>query len=141
MAQEDEHIYPGAYEKDAQISDLSWKKRLADLCHPLLFAQKHKQFVGMIGARSISPLIAQIVSLYVIPAERRKGIASLLLESILQKIKTVGMIKTQLRVNIFAKPAIRLYERFDFEIVGKIVNSTSESIYEEFLMERQLLKQ
>lgn len=140
MAHEDQTLYPGSYQREQAINDTAWQSRLADTRNPLLFARKQNKYVGMIGARSMGPLLARLVSLYVIPTERRKGIASLLVESILAIIKNQGVIKAQLLVHIQAEAAIRLYKRCDFKIVGKIQCYSDGNLYEQFLMEQFLSK-
>ncbi len=141
MAKEDEQFHPGSFEQDNSIPDSMWQKRLTESANPLLFAQNQQNYLGMIGAKTINPLLARIVSLYVIPSERRKGIASKLLEIILETMRKKGLIIAQLMVHIKAEPAIKLYNRFGFEIVGKIECVSPLGTYTQFIMERFLTKQ
>jgi ribosomal protein S18 acetylase RimI-like enzyme len=123
---------------DILLDDQKWYRRIADIGNPLLFAKQDDQYVGMIGARSMSPIMMRIVSLYVLPAYRRKGIASELLSTILDHIRQFGIIKAQLLVDTKAEPALSLYRKHAFEIITKIGFLSENQWYNQYLMERQI---
>ncbi len=145
MAHEEQPLYPSSYAHDCALSDTSWQRRIARGAYlsgdPLLFARNHHGYIGMVGALFVSPLIAEIVSLYVIPHERRKGVASQLMEAIIELVSVrPGCAKLQLHVHTAAAPACALYERLGFQKKGRTcITDPTGIIYEQFLMERYLL--
>ena len=63
---------------------------------------------------------ATIMKMAVDPEYRRKGIATALLNQVLQILKEKKIIDVCLNVEIIRKPAIALYEKFGFKIMQTI---------------------
>jgi len=63
---------------------------------------------------------ATIMKMAVHPETRRKGIATALLNQVLEILKEKKIIDVCLNVEIIRKPAIALYEKFGFKIVETI---------------------
>ena len=63
---------------------------------------------------------ATIMKMAVHPEHRRKGIATVLLNQVLEILKEKKIIDVCLNVEIMRKPAIALYEKFGFKIMQTI---------------------
>ena len=63
---------------------------------------------------------ATIMKMAVHPEHRRKGIATALLNQVLEIVKKKEIVDVCLNVEIIRKPAIALYEKFGFKIVQTI---------------------
>ena len=63
---------------------------------------------------------ATIMKMAVHPEHRRKGIATVLLNQVLEILKEKKIIDVCLNVEIIRKPAIALYEKFGFQITKTI---------------------
>lgn len=62
---------------------------------------------------------AEILTICILPSYRTKGMASRLLKNIFDKAKSHGIRKFFLEVNENNNPAVMLYEKNSFEIVGR----------------------
>lgn len=60
----------------------------------------------------------EILNFAVLPGERRRGFGDLILRSLLQTARNMGMQKVTLETRESNYPAIRLYEKRGFEISG-----------------------
>jgi len=65
-------------------------------------------------------ITATIMKMAVHPDHRRKGVATALLDRILEILKDKKIIEVCLNVEIIRKPAIALYEKFGFKIMQTI---------------------
>lgn len=88
-----------------------------------LFAKKGDQLAGMVAAvfndKKRTSHVAEIVGNYVAPNFRGKGIGSKLFEAILKAIDQREQItKIILSVASTQKPAISLYKKYGFRVVG-----------------------
>ncbi len=76
-----------------------------------------KRTVGILGLRDIAGE-GEITNVVVDESERRKNIASLLMETALEKCDELGIKDVTLEVRISNTPAIKLYEKFGFKEEG-----------------------
>ena len=76
-----------------------------------------KRTVGILGLRNIAGE-GEITNVVVEKSERRKNIASLLMETALEKCDELGIKDVTLEVRISNTPAIKLYEKFGFKEEG-----------------------
>ena len=76
-----------------------------------------KRTVGILGLRDIAGE-GEITNVVVEKSERRKNIASLLMETALEKCDELGIKDVTLEVRISNTPAIKLYEKFGFKEEG-----------------------
>jgi ribosomal-protein-alanine N-acetyltransferase len=65
-------------------------------------------------------ITATIMKMAVHPEHRRKGVATALLNRVLEILKDKKIIEVCLNVEIIRKPAIALYEKFGFKIMQTI---------------------
>lgn len=84
----------------------------------LLVVTHHEAVVAFVIVWVIVDEI-HVLNVAVDPALRRKGIARLLLEELLERGRRGGMASAVLEVRVSNEPAIELYRGLGFEIVGK----------------------
>jgi ribosomal protein S18 acetylase RimI-like enzyme len=75
-------------------------------------AEKNNQILGFIV---LKPKNGEIVSLYVIPEQQRRGIASALVSRALAEFSLLGIEKVFLSVFELNHPAIALYQKLGFK--------------------------
>jgi ribosomal protein S18 acetylase RimI-like enzyme len=137
------------YEEVNNLPDSYWKEQLEkaqeNLGHWLYFAKVNNEIVGMVMAiretREIVKHIAMLHSVSVKKNYRGKGLASELMKKILNKLKEQdGLLKIHLGVISSQTPAISLYKKFGFEIVGrrKMVFKFEDNYLDEILMDLML---
>lgn len=110
--------------RDAQLAhpDSFWQKRLEDAAKGkeqwMLFARAGGDLVGMTGAYrdEENPREATVISVYVTPAWRGKGISARLMRAILEALKAAGIRKVWIGVNIEQKAALHLYLKTGFQV-------------------------
>ncbi len=82
-----------------------------------------KEIIGFVIVISDDVEHTSIINLLVKPSYQNKGFGSYLLKRVLDKIIKIGNVKTiSLNVKVVNAIAIKLYQRFRFEIVEKIKN-------------------
>ena len=85
--------------------------------------------------------ISNIYSVYVMPEFRRHGIGNMLMQAVMdQALTNPEIVKVKLTVNNSQFAAIRLYERFGFQMVGIMKKEACEgdTFSDELIMERIL---
>jgi ribosomal protein S18 acetylase RimI-like enzyme len=125
--------------------DSFWLDRLAKAAAKkdswLLFAKADAKIVGIIGAHlPMNSQRAEIVSVYVTPDYRGKGVSTALMESILNELRQNDMIqRVELEVNQDQSTAVRLYKRFGFEITEEIEGEMGDGcVHIGYVMERKI---
>jgi ribosomal protein S18 acetylase RimI-like enzyme len=123
--------------------ELFWQERLANAADGksswLLFAKVEERIAGIIGAFLAEDNgKAVIVSVYVTPEYRSKGVSNALLDAILGELwQNVTVHTLELAVVKSQKAAISLYKRFGFKIIGeKEVEMGDEKVNFEYVMQR-----
>jgi ribosomal protein S18 acetylase RimI-like enzyme len=115
--------FGSTYADNLKHPDSFWQKRLesAVIGHDnwLLFARVQDRLVGMVGAFvQDGEHVVHIISMYVTPNFRGRGIARALMSAILSEISQNETLKTaQLTVNADQQAAIRVYERAGFRLL------------------------
>lgn len=118
--------FGSTYAQQVQHADSTWQERLErsqnsdDEC--LFFARSGNQLVGMAGwFRPPETARGMVVAMYVQAAARGQGVASQLLQAVLEDIRLNPKIQTVfLTVNVDQEPARRLYERFGFSVCNEV---------------------
>lgn len=108
-----------------------------------VFAEDQGKLVGLICAY-VDPLVkikhtAHIASVYVNKAYRGSGVATKIMEGMINRIKSNKNInRLELMVVTTQEPAISLYKKFGFEIVGTVHKNLSLDgvYYDEHIMEK-----
>ncbi|AIE86357.1 GNAT family N-acetyltransferase [Fimbriimonas ginsengisoli] len=123
--------------------DEYWAARLqdslADSGHSLLFAMKEERPVGMVGCfPDEEPRTAYVISMYVTPSERGRGVSRLLMTSLLEELSE-NFDTAILDVNVLQTPAVSLYRSLGFQVYDEIdVTRSDGSTLREFRMRRTL---
>ncbi len=78
----------------------------------------HDEVVGFLCSWLIAGEL-QVQNLATLPAMRRRGIAALLLETVVARSVAADLISVWLEVRASNRPAITLYQRFGFSPCGK----------------------
>jgi ribosomal protein S18 acetylase RimI-like enzyme len=118
---ENPQAFARSYEEEKAFPQERWLERASNPYNFL--AVEDGVPLGTIGAfiqEESDKRIAHIVGVFVIKKARGKGIGSKLLGAVLNKIRQDSSIQTvQLTVNKEQIPAVRLYEKFGFQITGE----------------------
>ena len=96
----------------------------SELNNPLslwLVAVDNDRVVGYVGSQAVLDG-ADMMNIAVDPAYRRQGVAAELVERLVTALKNKGVICLALEVRASNTPAIALYEKLGFAIVGKRPN-------------------
>jgi ribosomal protein S18 acetylase RimI-like enzyme len=137
--------FSSRYDENSRRPPEYWQGRLADAAlgeqTSLLFAQVDGALVGMMGAfYDGEARMAEIISVYVSPDWRGKGVGRALMEAILAEIhKHPRIEKVTLGVNSQQSAAIALYTRFGFSIAGEVEDLMGDGkTYMAYQMEKVL---
>jgi ribosomal protein S18 acetylase RimI-like enzyme len=116
--------FASTYAKESQLTQEEWAKRLAKWTTPgsavVFLAFEELDCCGIIAAfrRTESPTQFAIVSMWVAPDARRRGIATRLLETVDEWAVANGASELVLDVTETNDPAIQCYRRAGFEFTG-----------------------
>jgi ribosomal protein S18 acetylase RimI-like enzyme len=131
-----------AYEEEKNRSENEWKSKLEDKNRTTLLVLDGKKAVGILGIIFESSArvahIADIISVYLKEEYRGKGIASQLMEEAIKVIKSRKITKkVKLNVTTNQLPAVNLYKKFGFRIVGELKNemNVNGKYYNSYVME------
>ena len=117
-----EHV-PAVARLEQENFSLPWSENvlLGELSSPLalwLVALNEGEVVGYVGAQ-IVPDEADMMNLAVDEKYRRMGIGKALVAQLVEKLQARAVRSLTLEVRISNQPAISLYERMGFSVVGK----------------------
>ncbi|MCY4246240.1 MAG: GNAT family N-acetyltransferase [Chloroflexi bacterium] len=90
------------------------------------FAQVDGELAGMAGAswsqREKTRHVAQVYGVYVLPAQRGKGIGSALMQRLLDELARIEQVeKVSLQVNSASRAALALYTKLGFVTIGTAI--------------------
>lgn len=147
--QESPQAFGSPYKDQLAKPDSYWQMRLEEAAKGeqswMLFARAGGQLVGMTGAYrggSDDPGAtdqATIISVYVTPTWRGRGISSLLMQAILDVLKENGIRLAHLGVNVNQAAALHLYQRFGFTILCTVTQLMGDGLYhDEVLLEKMI---
>lgn len=129
--------FGSSYQEEKDLSKMEWCKRLP----AMWFAFSQGKIVGMIGLlrreNTASLHCGCIVSLWVEPTHRSKGIAKLLLKKLQDRSESLGLRKISLQVTTTQTGAFALYKKLGFEEIGTLKENLYKdgNFYDEILME------
>ena len=83
-----------------------------------LVYEQEGRVVGYVGSQSVAPE-SDMMNLAVLPEMRKQGIAQALVEELTRLLLSHGIESLTLEVRLSNAPAIALYTKLGFEIVGK----------------------
>jgi ribosomal protein S18 acetylase RimI-like enzyme len=142
---ESPQAFGSSYAESVTHPDEFWINRLRDAeagRNSLLFAEDRDRLVGLIGAyvEPDEPDIINVVSVFVAPDHRGRGLSTRLLDAILAEVRQrSGVRVARLTVNVSQTAAIRVYQRAGFVTVATEHNLMGDGIeYDELIMELDL---
>lgn len=147
--QNDPTAFGKSFAEEAKTTEEEWRRKLVNAAQKqhtvLLFLRIDGKVVGMGGmyAEQLEKLhhIANIVSIYISPEYRGKGMGKKLFHELLLEIGKIQRIKKiKLTVNADQAPAVALYESFGFRRVGVMHKElcVDGEFHDEILMEKIL---
>ena len=126
-----------------EISQKEWQKKIKNM----YFAEVDGKWVGMIGAyqdeKQKVKHIMNVVSFYVLPDFRGRGIGRALLHEVVDQAKRApGIKKFELGVITTQEAAYQLYLSLGFKKIGtkKHAVRVGDKYFDEFLMEKMFLQ-
>lgn len=111
---------------------------VAQSAHIALVAADPAGILGFAVAGLI-PSNAELETIAVAPARRRRGIARLLLVELIRKLRPAGVKEIWLEVRVSNEPAIRLYRALGFEETGRRPSYYSDPVEDALMMQLPLL--
>ena len=81
----------------------------------LLLANKGNDYIGCVGWRRSTTLIAEVKRMFVLPEYSGHGIGRIMLEKLIESVRQHGFSTLRLEVLHFSKAAIALYRKMGFE--------------------------
>lgn len=138
---DDPQSFGSSYAKETDYSDEKWQEKTND---NVFFATDGDSLVGMLGIwqsdEDKENKTANVFGVYVVPEFRGKGISKLLMQSLVEELKTNPNIsKLKLTVNKNQLSAVKLYEVFGFKTMKEEKALLGDgNYYDEYLMERDL---
>jgi ribosomal protein S18 acetylase RimI-like enzyme len=137
--------FGSSYTTMLQQPDTFWQGRLAEAAlrngNWLLFARENDRIIGMIGAfANLEQNTVSVISVYVTPQARGKGVSKALMRAILEEISQLKRFQSvSLTVNKIQAPALHLYQHFGFKITREEDALMGDgNTYTEYHMEKQL---
>lgn len=133
------------YQDQQGRPDSFWQGRLVEAAKGeqnwLLFARAGNRLLGMIGAvreEQDGPLaVATIISVYVLPEARGRGVSHRLMQAILDTLKEAGIQKALLGVVAEQAAALHLYQHFGFTTYHSELHLMGDGVQRtELLMEK-----
>ena len=83
-----------------------------------LVSEEDGVVLGYVGSQSVAPE-SDMMNLAVAPQARNRGIAQALVCALIEELKAQNMESLTLEVRVSNEPAIKLYTKLGFEIIGK----------------------
>ena len=118
---EDPQAFGRFFKEEKTYSKEKWLERVNN-DYSLLALENNKP-IGIISAyitEEKNNKVAHVVSVFVLKEARGRGVGEKLLNTVLEKIKKDPTIKkVVLSVNKEQIPAVKLYQKFGFEIIGQ----------------------
>ncbi|MDB5034703.1 MAG: GCN5-related N-acetyltransferase [Chlorobi bacterium] len=142
---EEPQAFGSSHEGNLAYPDQYWIDRLINVekgMGDILFAEDNGTLVGLMGNYfpQETPDTAVVVMVFVQPEKRGEGIAGVLLETLLNRLRDRPEIeRAALTVNVEQKAAVALYTRFGFTIIRTTPDMMGDgNIYDEYIMEKSL---
>lgn len=121
----DPYAFGSSFDKEKEYTEEKWRSRLKpyslDSKQWYSFLQnKDAKIIGMIGAYVPEDDIPIIIGVYVNKNFRDKGLGTILLNDIINKIRRKTIyISCMLSVNTDQIPAVKLYKKAGFKVIGE----------------------
>jgi ribosomal protein S18 acetylase RimI-like enzyme len=110
------HAFGSTLAGESGLTEADWRRRLAGRAQ--FVVRQDGKAVGMVGG-IIDDGMAELVSMWVDPGQRGRGIADVLVRAVQRWARRAGYASITLWVTVGNMPAVRLYERHGFRSTGK----------------------
>jgi len=125
--------------EQVKFTKQDWLRRIAGNSTFLAYLPEHERPVGLAGGYQEEPDVAELVSMWVSPLARGRGVGEALIGAVADWAKADSTAKIlHLWVTESNKPACRLYERTGFSPTGERQPLPSNPTLEEIAMSRPL---
>ena len=123
MLRDDADFFSTRYEDMVREPDQMWRDWVADAAEgdqkTLFVAEENDHWLGVVGAFArVNPLEIQLISMWVDPTARGRGVARDLIRAVAGWTKGRGSTRVVLFVQEANGPARQLYERAGFRLTG-----------------------
>ncbi len=129
---------PGAfastYGSERDGTEQEWRNRLHQVNGVAVIAGLHGWPVGMAAGYQSRPHVVDLVSMWVTPTARRKGVGDALVADVVQWATEQAASDVHLWVTRGNEPAVRLYTRHGFERTGDVRPLPSNPCADEIAM-------
>lgn len=139
--------FGASFAVEAARPDEHWRDRLQAVLDGrslLLFAESDGQLVGMLGAfwddAAQAEGVANVIAVFVAPRWRGRGISTLLLDALLERLRQFsGLHTAELDVTVEQHAAVALYQHAGFEIIATRPSVMGDGVERDgYLMRRRL---
>jgi ribosomal protein S18 acetylase RimI-like enzyme len=123
MLREDADFFSTRYDDMVREPDATWQNWVADAAagsqKTLFVADEGGRWLGVVGAFArVDPLEVQLISMWVDPAARGRGLAQKLIQAVARWAEGRGSTQVVLFVQEANTPAQALYRRAGFQLTG-----------------------
>jgi RimJ/RimL family protein N-acetyltransferase len=123
MLRDDADFFATRYEDMVREPDTTWQEWVAEAAagdqKTLFVAEENGEWLGVVGAFArVNPLEVQLISMWVGPQARGRGVARDLIRAVARWTQERGSERVVLFVQEANEPAQRLYERAGFRPTG-----------------------
>jgi GNAT superfamily N-acetyltransferase len=132
--------FGSTYEQQAAFGEADWRRRIANGCAFLAYLPEVAAAgpVGLVGGYLPAPGVVELVSMYVRPEGRGRGVGEALIEAVIGWARARHATAVHLWVTETNKHAAGLYERCGFSPTGERQPLPSNNDLTEFAMSRAL---
>lgn len=135
--QEAPYAFASTYQREAGFSEQDWLRRIAHGGNFLAYAAELGPApAGLVGCFVAAPRTTELVSMWVSPRARGRGIGAALVETVRHWARTRGHDQIHLWVAETNVAAVRLYQRCGFASTGERQPLPSDPAVTEFAMAR-----
>jgi GNAT superfamily N-acetyltransferase len=142
--------FGSTYEEQAAFGEADWRRRIANRGTFLAYLPevsapegsaagiRASEPVGLVGGYQAAPGVIELVSMYVRPEARGRGVGEAMIEAVIGWSRARHATTVHLWVTETNKHACRLYERCGFSLTGERQPLPSNENLTEFGMSRTL---
>jgi GNAT superfamily N-acetyltransferase len=113
--------YGSTYEREAAFGEADWRRRISGGGSFLAYLPEvsASEPVGLVGGYQESPGVIELVSMYVRPKGRGRGVGEALIAAVIDWARTMNAASVHLWVTESNSRARLLYERCGFSLTGE----------------------
>jgi GNAT superfamily N-acetyltransferase len=110
--------FASTHDREAAFTEQDWRDRIARGGTFLAYLPEVSP-AGLVGGYQIAPGVIELISMYVRPWARGRGVGQALIEAVIGWARGQGATEVHLWVNETNKHARLLYERAGFQLTGE----------------------